>query len=190
MKVFLSATFAQRAKMRKVRSVLNGMGIEVTSTWMDVPEGVTDDTVSFKVLRKAAKAALREIDESDVVVFFSSPVSAGKNVEFGYCLAKDKTLVVVGEPNCVFHWGVIRVSCVEDLYKCLGSFAKRLSYANLAKEIAKLKNLRVEASRARDELGSEIERVQRMREEHSILCRKLTDHALKHGSNNGHLKSS
>lgn len=50
---------------------------------------------------------LRDVDACDVLVLFnppSFPQSPGRNIEFGYALAKGKKLMIVGQPKGVFQY--------------------------------------------------------------------------------------
>ena len=101
MKVYLASNYSTHPEMRHYAQLLEEHGHFVTSEWINGTHGGDDR-------ERYARIDLRDVDEADVVVFFSeSPVNSrtrgGKHVEFGYALAKGKRLFIVGGKHNVFH---------------------------------------------------------------------------------------
>jgi nucleoside 2-deoxyribosyltransferase len=47
---------------------------------------------------------LRDIFQADTIVFIQDPVSLGKHVEFGYAVAKNKNIILIGDgTGCIFY---------------------------------------------------------------------------------------
>lgn len=116
MKIYLAARYSRHDEMRGVRDVLNAMGHEVTSRWIDCHADVTGDfTSSFtpeflnahpSECGRIAAHDIEDLDAADMVISFTSPDGGGKggrHVEFGYGLALGKRMVLVGPREHVFH---------------------------------------------------------------------------------------
>lgn len=122
MKVYLSAPYAARDRVRLAAEALSAEGHTITSSWiyathdirpevLDAAPGQSDEYVQDRVA-----ADLADIDASDVVVLFSSrwavrrwglsveqTTSGGRHIETGYAIAKGKWVIVVGPPENIFH---------------------------------------------------------------------------------------
>jgi nucleoside 2-deoxyribosyltransferase len=128
MKVYLAGAFERREEMREVRNRLNAFGYTVTSRWIDIlddvnPIGAADlkDEVGLMRANDFAIADLHDVYDADLVIMFSGGGRGGRHIEFGYAVALDKELIIVGERENVFHAlsGVVCVPTVDDLYRHL-----------------------------------------------------------------------
>lgn len=126
MKFYFAGPFAYGQRLKDFRDELyrayprkHGIvPIFVTSTWIDIPPG----TRSNNAFEAAAYAAqdLRDVDEADMLLLFNPPgfpQSPGRNIEFGYAMAKGKRLGIVGKAHGVFQYlpGIERFKHIEDL---------------------------------------------------------------------------
>lgn len=116
MKIYLAARYSRYAEMQGVRDVLESIGHTVTSRWIDLHAdtgeryGRSFNQQELNDLPKMCSAfAVRDfedIDASEWLVSFTDKEGGGKggrHVEFGYAVAKEKRLTVVGPRENVFH---------------------------------------------------------------------------------------
>lgn len=124
MKVYIAAPYAARDALRPYAAELELIGMPVTSRWLkeqhDTATGggaatpLPDDQVRVHVDHD-----FRDIDTADTLVLFTAAAAAdlleagteargrlhsgGRHVETGYALARHKRVIVIGEPECIFH---------------------------------------------------------------------------------------
>lgn len=123
LRIYLASRYSRIGEMREVRTLIENAGGEVTSRWVngshqyeepgDIPPGdhyqdrisaYQDDTAE-----RFAGEDLEDVDRADMVISFSEPPRVastsrgGRHVEFGYGLARDKEMVLVGPRENVFH---------------------------------------------------------------------------------------
>lgn len=114
--VYLAAPYAKRDTVRKaLLPELAKVGASHTSSWLDDEHEITDGTIGAAtdltdgVAGEHALIDLTDIDEADVFVLFTASYfgymgpSSGRHVETGYALAKGKYVVVLGQPENIFH---------------------------------------------------------------------------------------
>ena len=104
MKIYISATFENRNRIRPYRDVLWHLGHEITSTWLD--EVAKPVVMAERIFRK--KLALKDVAEivaSDAIILDTFNKSQGKCVEFGIALGRfqSKLLFTVGPKACIFY---------------------------------------------------------------------------------------
>jgi len=111
LRVYLAAQYARRDELRVYAKLLEQFGIEVTSRWLDETEPLNSKMGQHSKEFYVTTAAidLEDVDEADVLIFFSeNPLigvpRAGRYVEFGYALAKRKPIYVIGPKENVFHY--------------------------------------------------------------------------------------
>jgi nucleoside 2-deoxyribosyltransferase len=99
----LAAAFRRQAEIRGYAEELRALGIEVTSRWLHEPESPAKPNI------QAAEDDLHDLDEADVLISFTEPPDSdvnprgGRHVEFGFALAEDKELWVIGYRENIFH---------------------------------------------------------------------------------------
>jgi nucleoside 2-deoxyribosyltransferase len=113
MKFYLSAKYVRNSEMRGYRSQLEQLGHTITSRWIDCHEGrypipfnphTVDD--HLEDCAKLANDDLMDIQAADIVIAFTDVASGGtggRHIEFGYALAYEIPVVVVGPRENVFH---------------------------------------------------------------------------------------
>lgn len=97
MKIYLAAPYGWRLEMARYKFELLQDGHACTSRWVDGihPYGTNPEE---------AQQDLYDVDKADTLVLFTDGESAGgRHVEFGYALARGKTLYLVGEAENLFH---------------------------------------------------------------------------------------
>ncbi len=104
MKVYLSASFINRLKMRPIRDKLWSMGHTIVSTWLDEtvkPDFLTD----HEWARKLAEKDRAEVLSADLFIMDAEGISSGKAIEFGLALGQFhlKLIWIVGQPNHLFY---------------------------------------------------------------------------------------
>lgn len=137
MKVYIAAPYAARDRIRVMADQVRGMGVEVTSSWLDEQAEVNDGTTGAapelddRAVSDAARRDLDDVDRSNLLVLLTGAIagerdskSGGRHVETGYALARGIPVLVVGEPENIFH-RLARVDVVPDWASALVHIAKR-----------------------------------------------------------------
>lgn len=137
MRIYLAAPYGARDWVRGHAATLRDLGFEVTSSWLDeqheinagtqgAATALSDDTVAGHALQD-----LDDVEGSDLVVLFTAAAAGvegggGRHVETGYAIGCSKPVVVVGEPENVFHrLGLPLVQVVSDWGEALVSVQRR-----------------------------------------------------------------
>ena len=113
MKIYLAARYSRNDEMRGVRDVLQALGYEVTSRWIDQHGGdVLESFVASKLNDDPGHCAryglvdVEDMTAAEAIVSFTSADGGGKggrHVEFGWGIAAGKRMVVVGPREHIFH---------------------------------------------------------------------------------------
>lgn len=138
MKVYLAAPYGARDLLREYSAELKRVGFKVTSTWLDESHEINEQTTGpasglpdAQVALHAA-ADLGDIDISDLLVVFTAAsvgvksASGGRHVETGYAIALSKPVLVVGEPENVFHRYPRACTVVPNWHEALIELSSRL----------------------------------------------------------------
>lgn len=138
MKIYLAAPYAARERVKDYAAELTRVGFTVTSSWLDEKHDIKPETVGAATGLNDAQASthvetdLRDIDRSDLLVLFTERAvgvdgsSGGRHVETGYALAIGYPVLVVGEPENIFHRSTRRVTCVPDWHEAVVELSHRL----------------------------------------------------------------
>jgi nucleoside 2-deoxyribosyltransferase len=115
--IYIAAPFTEREEAKFIRERLEKMGIISTARWID---SHLEEGVSPEVARVEASADLLDITRADsflLLNYTSYPCSPGRNIEFGWALAKGKRIFLLGEPSSVFHHhpNIIHIQRVEEI---------------------------------------------------------------------------
>jgi hypothetical protein len=117
MKLYLAAPYAAREATAAAAVRLRAAGWTITSTWHDLPE-VDQDMATDYELSNAARQCCEEIAEAEALMLFASDDTStfGRHVEFGYALAKDKKLFLVGICESIFQYlpAVFQVGTLDE----------------------------------------------------------------------------
>lgn len=126
LKLYLAAHFAEQAEMRLLRSRLHQLGHEVTSSWLDqtAPQARARRLVAQPDrYREIARTDVADIHRSDTLVLVRGDPGRGKHVEFGIALAWGLRLILIGEPEVVFHVLPV-VECYPDVEAFLAAMGE------------------------------------------------------------------
>lgn len=134
MKVYLASFFNTRSRLLPIRTRLQEMGYEVTSTWLDEPEGSTDKP-SLEASQAFAHRDLTQIADSNLLILdtFDETLRGGREVEYGFAMALGIPTVVVGPRRNVFHFLTYQFSSWEEALTFMEDMSKWESLAIRAK---------------------------------------------------------
>ena len=138
MRVYIASKFANIQGVERYAEQLRSWGHEVVSRWHR--PGVRDtrmakevDREEYTMPREAQEYALADLEDlhlSDVVISLTHAPGTyhrrgGRHVEFGYGLARGKTMIIVGPRENVFHtlpevlvvhkWGLLLKTILSEL---------------------------------------------------------------------------
>jgi nucleoside 2-deoxyribosyltransferase len=99
-RIYIAAPFQMRADAQRLMTELEAAGFTVTSRWLRIDD--MPDT------EEAAVLDLADVDRADALVLLNSEAwrtagTGGRHAEFGYAIAKQKDVFVVGVRTNVFH---------------------------------------------------------------------------------------
>jgi hypothetical protein len=109
--VYLAAKYSRRDELKGYVKQLAARGVGVTSRWLLENEPLQcklgDHPIEF--YQETSLIDLEDIRNADAIVFFSEdPLvgtpRGGRHVEFGYALGINKKMIVIGEPENIFHY--------------------------------------------------------------------------------------
>ena len=108
MRIYLAARYYRHPEMREHRAVLEKLGHEVTSHWIDIGgDGLTAATLGPDPAAGTphGERDLEDIRNSDALMVFSGEPSTtgGMHVELGYALGLPRRVILVGTREHVFH---------------------------------------------------------------------------------------
>jgi hypothetical protein len=108
MKLYLAAAYERGPEMQGVRDVLEAMGHEVTSRWIDQEQGperaeAADLASDPGAFTQYADKDMDDLRAAETVISFTGGGRGGRHVELGLAIAWGKHLVLVGEREHVFH---------------------------------------------------------------------------------------
>lgn len=136
--VYLAGPYSSRDILRDYREQLTRVGYKVRARWLDGGHEVAENPTVEAEADSAERARWAHEDLEDVracnmLIAFTSAavggghagVSGGRHIETGYALGQHKYVMLVGEPENVFHWlpGVQRV---PDWHEALIELAAQL----------------------------------------------------------------
>lgn len=120
---YIAAPYAERALAILLMGTLESRGIEVTSTWLRVVDGIT----THEERRRCADIDLADVRRADVLVALTLDAAAQPRMtygEIGYALAMKMPVLWVGdvrgEPLLFDATGVTRLHSIEALLVVLG----------------------------------------------------------------------
>jgi hypothetical protein len=111
MRLYLAAAYKHKLKLREYAVQAERCGIHVGAEWLKesaAPDSELSDSTPEQ-LTQDAQQDWWDISACDVFVFFAEPFDkqpnrGGRHVEFGIAAALGKKIVVIGEPENVFHY--------------------------------------------------------------------------------------
>jgi hypothetical protein len=138
-KVYLASAYQTRPVIKGFAEELDCIGMQCTSRWLDetveIAPGTTGPATDLEEgqVRGHVLDDFEDIRSADVLVLFTESVTGekgggGRHVETGYALAKGKKVIVVGDPENVFHRGAPQCTVVPNWHEAvlmLVSFRER-----------------------------------------------------------------
>lgn len=136
MKVYLAGPYAAREALARCAAELEKVGYTVRARWLDgTHEVVADEAAATPQDRERwAREDLQDVSAVDVLVAFTQAasgcprdkgLSGGRHIETGYALALNKRVVLVGDPENVFH-SLNGITKVADWHEALILLAAEL----------------------------------------------------------------
>lgn len=106
MSYYLAASYSRREEInRYARWLTEHAGLHVVSTWHDGHHELVgaEDTDAYRAM--CAKEDLFDLDDADVLLFFSGKDEhrGGRHTEYGYALSRHKTIFIIGQVENIFH---------------------------------------------------------------------------------------
>lgn len=111
MRVYMAAQYGRKFEIKEYANQAESVGIKVGADWLN--ESEAPDTklneVNDSTLASYAQKDWWDIGACDMFVFFAEkqdpqPPRGGRHVEFGIAAALGKPIVVVGDPENIFHY--------------------------------------------------------------------------------------
>lgn len=139
MKVYLAAPYAARDTVRSYAAELTRIGFTVTSSWLNETHEINAGTIGAATeldddaVAQHAHQNLLDIDKAGLLVSITAATlsvdggSGGRHVETGYAIAQGLPVIVVGEPENVFHrLGRAACTVVPDWHEAVIELSHRL----------------------------------------------------------------
>lgn len=136
MKIYLAARYTRNEEMQSVAPLLAAHGHIVTSRWHTgahkMDDGIAPDSgVGLAQAQRFAGEDLEDLMAASCVISFTeparTPTRGGRHVEFGYGLAYEKRMIIVGEREHIFHYlpQVMQFADTNALMRWIESESKR-----------------------------------------------------------------
>lgn len=113
MYIYLAADYARKDEMQGCRDVLEALGHQITSRWIDNSDSIEGAGIGTKMispdrlpeLSKFAEKDYEDIVACDTLILFTTgeKTRGGRHTEFGIALALRKGLIIIGPREHVFH---------------------------------------------------------------------------------------
>lgn len=137
MKVYLAAPYAVRDTVKQLAAELQRVGFTVTSSWLDETHDIKPGTEGAAVDLNDAQVAAHarqdfaDIDKAGQFVLFTAKAcgaegGGGRHVETGYALARGIPVIIIGEPENVFHRLGANVTVVPNWHDAVLELTHRL----------------------------------------------------------------
>jgi nucleoside 2-deoxyribosyltransferase len=100
MKIYLAAGSNYINYIIAQRAAYHRAGFMITSSWLD---GLSDQ----EQWDRCAERDLNDVDAADVLIIYTasdSSITAGRHVELGYALARNKIIILIGPAENIFHY--------------------------------------------------------------------------------------
>jgi len=140
MKIYLAGRYGRRDELREVRTKLQALGNEVTSSWLDTDWKVTGGGSSVAPPEERQKMALKDVEDifaADCCISFTEDPDStsgrrgGRHIEMGMAYQAGKISIIVGHRENAFHHlpSIVFYQTTEEMLKAidmLGKFADML----------------------------------------------------------------
>jgi len=129
-KIYLAGPWEFGPTLYKMRHLLEHdyPSIKITSSWLDIQ--TTYESQNSMEAANFALQDLADVDRADMLILFNpegAAQSPGRNIEFGYALAKGKCVMVAGKRLGVFQHlpQVFHVPEPSDVHKWFDAYYSR-----------------------------------------------------------------
>ena len=141
MRFYIAGRFSRRDEFNRYADQLRSWGHVVDARWLVEDHewyGEMDDD-AIEAARAFATDDLEDVARADVVLVFTEPPNpggrnrGGRHVEFGIALGLSKDIVIVGEPENVFHnlTGWVPIPDPDVMHKPAATVRHVLSFEEL-----------------------------------------------------------
>lgn len=118
MKFYIAGPYVSRGAIRALAGDLSSLGLTPTSSWLNEPYEVHSGTTGAATalpdeeVQRLTQQDLEDVEAADVFILLTPKFlridllagsSGGRHVETGIALAKGIPVIVVGEPENIFH---------------------------------------------------------------------------------------
>ena len=112
MKVYLASRYSRRSEMQHIANVLEGIGCEITSRWINGNHQISDEGLSIEAKQEERiRFAVEDMEDllaaNCCIAFSETPRGTnsrgGRHVEFGIALGNCMRCIVIGPRENVFH---------------------------------------------------------------------------------------
>ena len=125
--IYLAARYSRRLELLGYKTQLEEAGHEVTSRWLLGEHAALDQdwaSLPNETVAKWAEDDLEDIEEAEVFVMFTEEPGeggrrGGRHVEFGFALALETPIVIVGPRENTFHCSSF-IEVFPTFQECLG----------------------------------------------------------------------
>lgn len=132
MRVYLAARYSRKLELREYAKQAEENGIVVGAEWLKESESPTStlEESTPETLTKYALQDISDIIDCDAFVFFSESsteafVRGGRHVEFGFALALEKPIIIIGKEENIFHYLPFNIEFFDTWESALVYLTKR-----------------------------------------------------------------
>jgi hypothetical protein len=134
-KIYLCARYGRKDEMAGHAARLEAEGHDITSSWVHDPPSDSD----FGLPEHANRHAHRDLDDlamADAIICFTEPEGSpfsrgGRHVEWGFALAQEKRMIVIGPYENIFH--TVQSYRFDDIDSLLAAHVNDPSFSPLSK---------------------------------------------------------
>ena len=123
MTIYIAGKFSARYRLRPYKTVLEGFGHTVSSSWLDQPEDVGPASMpdDHTLAKSEAARDLYEVADCDIFLLDTIDESntGGRDVELGYALHAKKDIGIIGPLRNVFHTICYHWATWEDMFNAI-----------------------------------------------------------------------
>jgi hypothetical protein len=136
---YFAASFDRGAELVELADFVRDFGHEVTSTWLEKSangyeaQEMSNGRTFEDIMRECCEIDLSDIERASMVVSFTESTrdryfSGGRHVEFGYAYRSNKSMLVVGPKENIFHHlpGVHCFETIDEFKEWVSTLTTRL----------------------------------------------------------------
>lgn len=124
MKIYIAGQYKRRGELAAHAEQLEELGHQCTSSWLKKSDN-EEHEFGLKPVEQHAQQDLWDIDDADAILVFGDGegtlTRGGKHVEWGYALAHQLEMWIVGEGETIFH------SLADEIFEDWDEFVEYLT---------------------------------------------------------------